>query len=352
MAERIRLGVVGVRNIGRNHIRRARELDGVEVIAVCDTDLQRARQAAEEFGVPKTFHDAAEVFALDELDGVILAVPNHLHAPLSIAALDAGKNVLVEKPMAHTAHAALEMIEARDGAGKVLMVGMNQRFFPLLYAAKAQFDAGAIGDILYARTWWRRRRPGEGLWQRGDWFFSHAWAGGGPMMDLGIHKLDQVLHLMGFPRPSTLMGACFAGIGRAEAARFDRHYEIEDAGVGLVRFADGKALVLEASYFLNDRECEHQQAVLYGTRGGARIGGDAGVDVFQVDGDTILDVPLDPPADAPRSAVEHFCNVLRGTEELSSTAEQGLTALRIIEALYISAATGRAVTFSETGEGA
>jgi predicted dehydrogenase len=311
---------------------------------VCDSDPARLAAAAEEFAIGRTHDDAAALFADADLDAVVLAVPNHLHPPLAIAAMEAGKHVLVEKPIAHTSASAREMIAARDRTGCVLMVGMNQRFHPAHRAVARRIADGAIGEVLYARTWWRLDRPFGGLWERGSWFLVGEQAGGGPLIDLGIHKLDLVLYLMGFPQVASVCGACFHGVGSAEAARRGLHYDVEDAGIGIIRFADGKAVFLEASYFLNERR-PNQQVILYGTRGGLRLGGGAGEDLFVMRDGEASPVPIDPPADAPRSAVEHFVNVLAGREELSSTAEQGLLGLRIVEAIYRSAETGQTMTF-------
>ena len=143
---------------------------------------------------------------------------------------------------------------------------------------------------------------------------------------------------IGVFRPAAL------GVGVVEAARRGKRYEVEDVGVGIVRFADGRALLLEAAYFLNERE-PFQRAVLYGTLGGARLGGGVTVDMFRVRGENVEDIPVAPDESAPRSAVEHFVNVLRGREELSSTAEQAATGLRICEAIIESARTGEAVVW-------
>lgn len=337
----LRIAVVGARNIGRNHARILSALPDVEVVAVADTDLPRAKAVAEEFGARETYADAAELVERSDAEGVVLAVPNHLHAPLAIRAMEAGKHVLVEKPIARTADEAREIIEARDRTGRRLVVGMNQRFHPDRMALKEKLDAGVIGDIRYGKTAWLRRNLGKGVWARGEWFLTPERSGGGAVIDLGVHRLDLALHMMGFPKPVSVHGETFSGIGRAEAAKEGKVYECEDCGVALIRFEDGKALFLEASYFLNCREENAQATRLYGERGGAEILEEAAL--YTIEDGELVEQPLGEPASATRSVGEHFCNVIRGREEVIPTAEQALEAMRIMEALYESARTGEAV---------
>lgn len=339
--DQVRLGVVGLRNIGRAHLAQAAGLPGVRVTAVADTDGERRASAQAEFRVPHAFQDAQALFDHPEVDAVVLAVPTHLHEPLTVAALEAGKHVLVEKPIAHSADAARRMLRARDAAERVLMVGMNLRFIPGFAALKAALDAGATGDLQYVQAQWTRQRFSV-LWQRGDWGGRRALAGGGPLLDLGSHKLDQALSLLDFPPVLSVDGATFAGIGAAQAEAQGRVYELEDLGVGLVRLAGGRSISLEASYFQHTPGAETQALWLYGTRGAAAVL-DFEPKLFVDTPDGLVERPLDPLADAPRTAVEHFVRVLRGQENLSSTAEQGLTVLRVIEGLYTSAERGEAV---------
>jgi predicted dehydrogenase len=343
MAKAIRLGVVGLRNIGRNHIRRAMALEGVDVAGVCDTDRERLEAAASEFDIDRRCTRAEDLLAQEGLDGVILAVPNHLHAPLAIAAMAAGRHVLVEKPIAHRSADAREMIAARDRTGKVLMVGMNQRFDPLVAAARRRILAGEIGEVLYARAHWNRRTLGKGVAARGDWAATAELSGGGPLIDLGVHKLDLAMFLMGFPQVESVCGFCAAGVGRAAAKRRGGVYEVEDMAAGLVRFRGGSALHLEAAYFMNQAEEPPQQVAIYGSEGGFVAGRPHGHLLFRADGDANAPVKLTPQHGWAATAVEHFVQVLRGQQELSPTAEEGLIALRIVEAIYESARTARVV---------
>jgi predicted dehydrogenase len=342
MSDTLTLGIAGLRNIGMGHGRRARSLNGVRVLAGADTDAERLQTAKKALNLQECYADAREMIDKSSVDAVILALPNHLHAPLTIQALETGIHVLVEKPIAHTSADARAMIEARDRTGKTLMVGMNQRFTPGHAALKEMIKGGKLGDIYYGKTWWRRRRVGKGLWQRGEWFLTWEHSGGGPLIDLGVHMLDRTLDLMGFPRALSVSGTCFYGLGSQVAAKLGKPYSLEDLAVGLIRFADGKTLFLEAGYFCNEEEEETKGVLLHGTKGGAHD-----TDAFLVgENGQLVSLKVQDPRGAARTSVEHFCNVLRGKEPLSPTAEQALQVQLMIEALYKSAKCGHEVSIA------
>ena len=252
--------------------------------------------------------------------------------------------MLVEKPIAQNTAIAKEMIAVRDRTGKTLMVGMNQRFNPVVYGLKKHIASGVLGDLYYAKTRWARRNLNDVLWQRGDWFLSRELSGGGPMIDLGVHVMDLMLHLMGFPSVESVTGVCFSGIGQKEADRLGRPaVEVEDFSGGLIRFAGNRALHVESSFFMSERD-ERISHVWYGERGGLdKVGSDWRM--FLTEGEDIEDLVIEPDREAPQSSIAHFINVLQGRESLSSTPEQGLEVMRIIEAIYESGETGESVQF-------
>lgn len=337
----IGIGIVGLRNNGMNHARRAVELDGCRLVAVADVDPERSKAAGELAENVNMHADAKELYADPEVDGVVLSLPNHLHAPFSIAALDAGKHVLVEKPMCMTAAEARDMIAARDRAEKVLMVGMNQRFAPMHQSVKALIDDGVIGEVYAAKTAWLMCRVHGGLWGRGDWFLKKETAGGGPVIDLGVHRLDLALYMMGFPKAVSVDAVNWNAVGPKQGEARDKEYTIEDGGVGLIRFENGASLMLEASYFWNGVN-DGQVTELAGTKGGALIAGEGKVQSWAADEPEEIALEIDETKSS--SCVEHFVRVLGGKEELIPTAEQGLASMEIMEAFYQSAETGKQVT--------
>ncbi|MDP6040758.1 MAG: Gfo/Idh/MocA family oxidoreductase [Candidatus Latescibacteria bacterium] len=341
MNDLLKLGVVGLRNIGKGHVRRCLDLPHANVIAVADAREDRLAEACEEFGDVEGYADAANLIARDDLDGVVLAVPNHVHAPLSIVAMEAGKHVLVEKPISVTSSEAREMIAARDQNERVLMVGMNRRFSPKVYAIRKLLDSGEFGQVYYAKTRWNRRRLTDVLWERGDWFLSKKLSGGGPLIDLGVHMMDLVWHLMGAPDPASAAAVQFTGKGSREGKKLGRSYRMEDFIGGLIRFEDGRALHIESAFFSSERE-EVTDLTLYGEYGGITMSGREW-SVFRTEGEEVEDIDLPPDPEAPRSSVEHFVNVLTGKEDLSSTPEQGLQVMQMVEALYASADAGTCI---------
>ncbi len=345
MSETLKLGVVGLRNIGKGHIRRCTDLKGADIVAVADTLEDRLQEAKAEFGIDHTYTQAEDLFSHDDLDGVILAVPNHFHSPLAIAAMEASLHVLVEKPIAQNTDEARKMIAVRDRTGRTLMIGMNQRYTPLVYGIRNHIASGILGEIYYAKTKWVRRNLADFLWERGDWFLSRQLSGGGPMIDLGVHIMDLMLHLMGFPKAESVSGLCFSGTGQKEADRLGKpKVEVEDFSSGLIRLEGGRALHIESSFFLSERD-ERIQHVLYGEKGGLDMI-DRNWRMFLTGGEDVEDLVIEPESNAPGSSVAHFTDVLHGRAELSSTAEQGLEILRIIEALYESAESGTSIQLS------
>jgi predicted dehydrogenase len=336
----IRLGVIGLRNNGLSHARRIVELEDCRLVAAADRDPERCTAAAGLAPGVTTYAHADDLLAADDVDAVVLSLPNHLHASLSIAALNAGKHVLVEKPMAMTVAEAETMIRARDASGKVLMPGMNQRFEPKHQAIKAAIDAGQIGSIYAAKTSWLMGRVLSGIWGRGDWFLKQETAGGGPIIDLGVHRLDLALYLMGFPQAVSVSAINWHTVGPQQGRARGKEYSIEDGGIALIRFANGASMLLEASYFWNGL-ADGQSTELAGTQGGALLAGECRLARWE--GDAAKDVPIAVDAGRATSCVEHFVRVLRGQEALIPTAEQGLASLRIIEAIYRSARSGEEV---------
>ena len=334
----LRLGVVGVRNIGQSHLRNAASLSGVTVTGVADTDPDRLQSVAQEFDVESTYDSAEALFASTEVDAVVLAVPNHLHATFAVQALEAGKHVLVEKPLARSVEEGEAMIDARDRSGKVLMVSMNQRFHPAVFGLREVISNRELGPISHVRAQWTPRRVWEGLWQRGEWGLDPELSGGGPLLDLGVHKLDLALHILDFPDVENVSGNCSYGIGKSIGEKRGKDYAIEDSGIGLLRLTDGSSLLLHAAYFFSGPDADRNELLIHCDNGYVKDR-----EAFDVDDEgNVTSHPL-PDVTGPETPLEHFCEVVRGDATLMATAEQGLQALRIVEAIYESARTGRQV---------
>ncbi len=272
MADKLKVGVVGVGGIARTHMPGWRASNHADLIAGSDISEEALQSWGAEHGVEKLSTDPNELFNDPEIDIVDVCTPNNYHAPLSIAALEAGKHVICEKPLAPNPTLIKEMIAAREKSGKMLMTAQHFRFSGISKALKAELDTGALGDIYHARSWMLRRsgaptRPG---------FIMKEHSGGGPCIDIGVHILDLTLWFMGNPRPVAVTGVAraelahqkdmFSNMGGAIPDAFD----VEDFAAAFVRFENGATLIIEVSWLLHhDVRGEDMQMWLYGTQGGS-----------------------------------------------------------------------------------
>lgn len=331
------IGVIGLRNIGRAHLRWASEAAGCRLVAMADTDPARLATAHADHPTAAACRDAATLLALPEVDLVALAVPNHLHASLAIETLRQGKHALVEKPLARTVAEAQAMQQAADAAGRLLAVSMNRRFDPSLQAGLQAMRAQRLGRVLRAHTRWTLHEPFAGLWERGDWFLDRVQAGGGPFFDNGIHKLDQALALLGFPAVEEVRCTCSYGRGKAAAAARGKVFQHEDGAVADLRLAGGIPLTVEVAVW-HETPGNVEETVIIGERGTLSIRGDAAT----ITSPTGAVETLATPPGVARSTHEHCARVLRGEEALALGIGVALPELRVMEAAYASDARGGA----------
>ena len=346
MSRKLRMGVVGL-GMGRGHARGYQSHPESELVALCDVDEKRLKEGAAEMGVEQTYTDAGKMFREGGLDAVSIAVPNKFHAPLTIAAFKQGLHVLCEKPMARTVREAERMLAAAEKAKRNLMINFSFRFSDMSYALKQQVDAGLIGDIYFGRTVWHRRRGMPGL---GGWFGNKELAGGGPLIDLGVHRLDLALWLMGYPEPVAVSGSAYDPIARRVAKEQKKHFSVEDLACGLIKFANGATLILEASWALNINENEHMITALYGTKGGlvqknVKGGYEFVAEIYTEEEGNLFTKKLDRRmSGAPQSYHEFVDSILEKRPPLA-TGEEGLKVMKILEGVYRSAESGREVRY-------
>lgn len=342
--QRLRVAVIGL-GIGRMHIEGWRQHPHVDVVAIADTDAQRLDQVGEQFGIARRYGDAASLLANEALNVVSVCTPNKFHKELTIAALTAGCHVLCEKPMAMNAAEGREMLAAAQRAGKRLMINFSYRFSAQSQALKAQVDAGLFGDFYFGRSVWHRRRGMPGF---GGWFGNKALAGGGPLIDLGVHRLDLALWLMGYPRPEWVMGNTYNPIAGPLAAASGKSFDVEDLAAGFIRFDNGATLVLEASWAANIQEAELMETRLLGTKAGLlqknlNEGYTFSADVFLEQNGAPFDMHMHTPKEPARSAMHHYADAILNDRPHDAHGEQGLIVMQILDAIYASARTGAPV---------
>lgn len=350
---RIRFGIIGAGAIGAIHMDILSKLgEAAELRAVTDAYLPLAEQRAAEYGIPVVHPSPEALIADPELDAVVVAVPNQFHAPLTIAALQAGKHVLLEKPMAINADKAMEIVQEQQRTGKTVMIAQQMRFTGLARAVKAVIDAGQVGRIYNVKTGWMRKKGIPG-W--GSWFTRKELAGGGPLIDIGVHMLDLSLHLMGSPKPIAVFGTTYAefgplkrGTGTWGTPNWDGTYDVEDLATALIKLDDGATLSLEVSWAAHAASFTDQPFIhIMGTEGGVSIVGDEATYVTHADNEVVTSKiePLDDVNERELVA-KHFIDAIhQGTTPISS-ALSGYTNNRILDAIYESSATGSEVKLS------
>jgi predicted dehydrogenase len=326
-ARDLRIGILGLGSIAQVvHLPILTQMSGVQVVEACDTDRAKARALAARFGVARVPATDAEVMRSEDLDAVVICTPNHLHAEQAIAALESGKHVLVEKPLALSAAGAERVVAAARRTGRVLMVAMNHRYRPDTLALKPFADGGELGQIFLARGAWLNRKFRI---VRPTWRHRRATAGGGVLMDLGVQALDLCLWMLGFPAAQSVFCHTHPGEGM----------EVEDTAALALRLTDGCAISLTLSWSLVAERDRHYMRLL-GTRGSGAIQPLAvykEVEAGMLDVTPNITVGRENPYTASyRAELEHFIRVLRGEDSVPLPSDQ-IEVLRLIALSYQSA---------------
>ncbi len=356
MSKKIKAGVIGL-GMGWGHLAGYSSHPGVEVIAVADMQAEKLEKAQKEFHVARTYKDGYELIKNEKLDIISVAVPNFLHKPLVIAALESGANVLCEKPMAVNAVDAEAMLAAARQSGLKLGINFSFRFTPQSRAMKSVVEAGELGDIYYARSVWMRRRGIPGMKSgfncggaAGSWFFNKKFAGGGPLIDLGVHRLDLALWLMGYPEVSYVLGSTYSKIAPEIARRAKVDFSVEDMACAFIKFKNGATLELDAAWAANIAENEQISTRLMGDKGGiyqynVNEGYTFELECFrELDGKQ-FDCKLHPPVPEANSSYYLFAESVISGGDFLVAPEQGVVVMKILDAIYQSSQTGEPVKF-------
>lgn len=361
----LRAGVIGLGWAGRQHMAAYDAVPGVELVALAGMEAEPLRLLGDQYGVEVDlrFADWQHLLARGELDVVSIATPTVLHGPIARAALDAGIHVLSEKPMAENAHVARSMVQAAVANDRVLEVSFNHRRRGDVAALKAVLDTGALGRLYYAKAGWLRRSGIPGL---GSWFTRSASAGGGPLMDIGVHMLDMALHLLGEPAVAAATAATYAEFGprgRGGAPSAGKTpadgggFDVEDLSTAFLRLEGGATLLLEASWasWIERDSC---YVTLLGAQGGASLewGGDAenayhSLRIWtEVDGVPAELQPVMGPSGGHRQCVVDFlAEVLSGKFD-SYRGEEALLRAEVVDACYASARAGHEIRLRTISE--
>ncbi len=351
MKKKIKIGVIGVGNISGCHIEAYLKNPNVELYAFCDINEEQLKKRGEQYEITRLYTDINEFLALDEIDAVSVCTWNSAHADCAIAALNAGKHVLCEKPMSISKAKAEEMKEAADKNGKLLMIGFVRRFGNDCVILKDFISTDYFGDLYYAKATYLRRNGNPG-----GWFGDKSRSGGGPLIDLGVHVIDLVRYLMGNPKPVSVYGATFQKLfdrsnikgakGYASVSKSEKDIcDVEDLATAMIRFDNGAVLSIEASFSLNIKKDEGK-IELFGTKGGAKI--DPELEMYTEINDYLADVNLAHPTALSfdslfENEINHYVDCVMNNTPCRAPAEDGIALMAILDAVYESARTGHEV---------
>lgn len=353
---KLKIGIIGCGGIAENkHMPALSKLsDKAEMVAFCDIIIERAQKAAKDYGTnAKVFSDYKELLK-EDLDVVHVCTPNRSHSEITVAALEASKHVMCEKPMAKTYADAVKMIEAAKKSGKKLTIGYQNRFRTDSMYLKKAVERGDLGEIYFAKAHAIRRRavPTWGV------FLNEYEQGGGPLIDIGTHALDLTLWMMDNYKPKTVMGSVFKKLGNQKDTGNTwgdwnpDEYTVEDSAFGFITMENGATIILESSWALNTLDIGEAKTTLCGTlagadmRDGLRINkadlgklvtikpalDASGVDFFDGDEDEAQDV----------EARMWIDSIINDTQPIVKP-EQAIVVTRILEAIYESSKTGKSV---------
>ncbi|MCP4176239.1 MAG: Gfo/Idh/MocA family oxidoreductase [bacterium] len=342
---KVKVAVVGL-GMGRSHILGYKTHPDAEIIAAVDVDKNKLNEVGKkEFNIAYLYTSIDDMLNECKPDIVSIAVPNVFHKEMTIKALKAGCHVLCEKPMAMNSSEAKEMLEVSKNVNKRLMINFAFRFTDQSFALKKQVEKGILGEIYFGRTVWHRRRGFPGF---GGWFGKKEMSGGGPLIDLGIHRLDLALWLMNYPKPDWIMAGTNNYLGEKHAKEKNAEFSVEDFGTAMIKLKNNAMLELEASWAANIKGAEEMSTRLLGTEGGliqknVNEGYEFEAEFYLEKDGCLFDMKLHPPVPASHSSYYHFVDSIINDKPHIATAEEGVTIMKILDAIYKSAEIGEPV---------
>jgi len=339
---KLQAGVIGL-GMGRGHAAGYAAHPRCDLLAVCDANLDLAKQIAQKHGARYVFRDWRKLVEMEELDLLSVATPNYLHARMTIAALKAGKHVLCEKPMATRLADAEAMVAAARRANKRLMFNMSYRFHPMQQQLHQRILRGDLGDIYYSKSHYTRRHGTPGSSR--SWFVSKRKAGGGPTVDLGVHAFDLVWWHMGSPKPTWVLGATFGEIIPHRLGTLGSKDNVDDLVTALVKFTTGQVVFMEASW--EGHQPGHQGFEMFGTKGGASCWDWESDLKMTLYFDDRKGQPVDVPVKPPRKRIRaywHFVDAcLDPRLPMLASGDECLHVARVLDAIQRAQKTGKAV---------
>jgi predicted dehydrogenase len=354
----VRVGVVGLGLMGRVHAGNAADV-GADIVAGTDVATDAREKFVEEFDVP-TYESHDAMLEQEAIDAVVITTPNRFHEAAAVAALEDDCYVLVEKPLAHTLESATRIADASADSAGYCMVGFHNRFSPASKATRGYRDAGRFGDIDHIEATYVRRR---GIPATGSWFTNRELSGGGSLIDVGVHVIDLAMDILEFPEVVEVSGITRSTFGAREdysdpegfASSWDgteSGFDVDDSVTAFLRLASGKSISLEVAWATNRTPAN--ELVVRGTEAGAQLEFEGSVvEMFEtgtvgVDHHVTSEIDARGGPDGHVEEMRHFLSAAAAGEPVTmNTAEEGLEVQRIVDGIYESSETGRAVRLDE-----
>lgn len=357
--DKVRIGIIGCGGIANNkHMPALHRLPDVELVAFCDIIVERAEKAAKEYGIEgaKVYEDYKELLKDETIDVVHVLTPNREHSFITVDALEAGKHVMCEKPMAINTEEAQKMLDAAKRTGKKLTIGYQNRYRPDSWYLKRACDNGDLGEIYYAKAHAIRRRavPTWGV------FLNEEEQGGGPLIDIGTHALDLTLWTMNNYEPKMVVGSVYKKLGdQRESGNAwgdwnPEEFTVEDSAFGYIVMKDGATIVLESAWALNSLDVDEAKTSLCGTKAGADMKGGLRINKVQYGKQVVENVNLeaggvaffDGGAAEPQDIeARMWIDAVKNDTDVVVKPEQAIVVTKILEAIYQSAREGKPVFF-------
>jgi len=355
MDRKVRLGIIGVGQIGKVHLDNWAKIPEVEMVAACDIDAPELDRVTEKYKIPNKYAAFRELLKRDDLDAVDVCLHNNMHAPAAIAVMESGKHCYCEKPMAGAYTDACRMLETARATGKMLHIQLSFIYQRETKIAKRLIDAGRLGHIYHARSagYRRRGRPyvdGYGT----EKFVNKEISGGGALYDMGVYHISQLLYLLGNPAPLRFSGKVYQETGMDAKRRAFSGYCVEELGLGFVRFGGGLTMDIIESWAIHMNPFD--SSFIAGSEGGVRLEPLAYYSTLEdIEANTTFEAnqtdwrwhQLDPIQSAYDSSQAHWAAVLQGKVALLPTAQIALQTMLISEGIYLSSQLGREVSAEE-----
>jgi predicted dehydrogenase len=356
--EKVRVGMIGVGQIGKYHLNNYSTMPNVEVVAVADVNEAEANRVAELYGIKNVYTKFRDLLQRDDIEAVDVCLHNNFHMPVTVAALQAGKHVFCEKPMAGAYTDAECMWKTAQEAGLKLGIQNINAFHKETRAAKALIDDGQLGRLYHARSTGHRRRGRPYVDGYGSpTFVQKSFSGGGALYDMGVYHISTILYLLGNPSPQRIAGHTYQETEIDPRRREISNYSVEELGVGFVRMENNITLDIIEAWAIHMNAFEGSFVV--GSKGGVRL---QPFGFFHSVGDLDLDATADldrfvyrrhnvhEDGDIYDGPQQHWIAALQGRVDLIPTAEIALNCMLISEGIFLSAQLGREVTAEEVRE--